>query len=444
LNSNLIADKSKQTLAFKLFESICTYEYKRLPLLGSFVNGIFLAALLMSAAIEGLQTCFHVKHSENHDSKTILTENVATYPIILAGFAFVGLVMQYCSNKAHEMREEELCSESLLDLSSSEKKIDHHHDETTTNLMGGKPATAGGENQIVISMKELSASELLEKHHKHDSSSSRRRSYDLNRNRTSSPTSDSSRANQSLQELPFSIKTGEIAHNDEATRVSLQSLKITMVNNVDSSHGTFHTVCLDGPSSTSTTGHEQDRRTKAAATCKLAADASEARRRRRATGSPQDCDRWFLVRCLASPSAMLICAIIFYFVRIELMTEISDAALAVSVVILLFAASYPPMKKAGRILLQTVPDGVNLEQLKRELESSSEIIEVRQLHVWSLTPRSNRVATCQLVLDKNRVTTEKQVQQIVQEARFKFLEQRIKCTTIEPVLLAATNDQKQT
>lgn len=87
---------------------MCTYKFKRLPVLGSFVNGLFLAGLLLSAAIEGIQTCLHVGHSQAAGERSILLQHPITYPAILVGFAFVGLVMQYALNRAHTLRDQEL------------------------------------------------------------------------------------------------------------------------------------------------------------------------------------------------------------------------------------------------------------------------------------------------------------------------------------------------
>lgn len=94
------------------------------------------------------------------------------------------------------------------------------------------------------------------------------------------------------------------------------------------------------------------------------------------------------------------------------------------------------VKKAGKVLLQSAPDGVNLDRLEKDLLATSPLVmEVNNLHVWSLTPRSNRVATCELVLDKSQVQDDRRIiEQIISEAKFKFLDQNIKCTTVEPIL----------
>uniref|UniRef100_A0A6G1SL57 Zinc transporter 1 n=1 Tax=Aceria tosichella TaxID=561515 RepID=A0A6G1SL57_9ACAR len=446
-------NKSSQTLAYKLFESACSYQYKRLPLLGSFVNGMFLAALLMSAAIEGLQTCFHVKHSENHDKKTILTQNVATYPIILAGFALVGLIMQYCSLKAHEMREEELCSDSFLNLTTNKTTNQHQTGQRGTPLSAANGSLRRETRKTnVICIKELNTNNLVDENTV--KVSSKRRSYDLNLDRvtkiSSRPSTSSSSSSLSVsmsdqgpthKQLPLTIRTSEVPHDEEDNRISLRSLRYSVDLDTSSGPAAFSSLTnrdLEASKSGSFERNNKNSHNKKAASKMMGTQAGSSSS---SSSSSLNHDKWFLVRCLASPVALLTCGIIFYVVPIGLATEISDAALAVSVVVLLFATSYPPMKKAGKILLQSVPDGVDLDELTRELiacGSVGDILEVTELRVWSLTSRSNRVGTCKLVLNTSQVTTENQVRQIIHEAKFKFLDQQIKCTTIEPVFSTTT------
>ncbi|XP_076631749.1 zinc transporter 77C [Colletes latitarsis] len=52
----------------------------------------------------------------------------------------------------------------------------------------------------------------------------------------------------------------------------------------------------------------------------------------------------------------------------------------------LFVLSYPYMKESGLILLQTIPNHINIDSLKRELlEAFPGIVNVHDLHVWQLT-----------------------------------------------------------
>ncbi|XP_012264989.2 zinc/cadmium resistance protein [Athalia rosae] len=52
----------------------------------------------------------------------------------------------------------------------------------------------------------------------------------------------------------------------------------------------------------------------------------------------------------------------------------------------LFVLSYPYMKESGLILLQTIPNHINIDSLKKELlEAFPGVVNVHDLHVWQLT-----------------------------------------------------------
>ncbi|OAD52385.1 Zinc transporter 10 [Eufriesea mexicana] len=63
-----------------------------------------------------------------------------------------------------------------------------------------------------------------------------------------------------------------------------------------------------------------------------------------------------------------------------------DPLFAIISSISLFALSYSYMKESGLILLQTIPNHINIDSLKRELlEAFPGIVNVHDLHVWQLT-----------------------------------------------------------
>lgn len=62
-----------------------------------------------------------------------------------------------------------------------------------------------------------------------------------------------------------------------------------------------------------------------------------------------------------------------------------DPIFAIISSISLFVLSYPYMKESGLILLQTIPNHINIESLRRELlEAFPGIVNVHDLHVWQL------------------------------------------------------------
>lgn len=398
--------------ASRLFNSKCTYDFKRLPLLGSFMNGLFLTALLLSAAIEGIQTCLHVDHSEGKTAQ-ILENNPLIYPCALIGFALVGLLMQYCSLKAHEMREEEICSESLLDMRQITQQV-----------------TPDGFVSIPL---ELDASDLQQMPRSSEQKSSQENNGSFSLQNTASKPikkcqidlfTNSSRSgesnatsNKGINDNKSQLKRSSFQLADAGDDNKIQRISMRSLQELDSSF-------LD--KQTDSTG--QDLESKGA----IRGKTSDRH------------DAYFWIRFLSSPMALICCGSIILFVDNLWFLEISDAALALFVVVTLFVGSFPPMKKAGRVLLQTAPNEVNLIKLEKQLESTScHILAVKDLHVWSLTSRSNRIATFCLVLDGQFVDDESQVTKIINEAKFKCLEQNITRTTIEPIIIKPQQQQQQ-
>lgn len=143
----------------------------------------------MSAAIEGIQTCIHVGHSQAESERSILLEHPITYPAILIGFALVDLIMQVCLIKTHQISERELAigknnerSKEIVELnvdnlvlpqprSQIGKLVDRVTSKSKFELVGedGKGSSAAGletlsdmnDNSSQISLKSLKPSNDL-------------------------------------------------------------------------------------------------------------------------------------------------------------------------------------------------------------------------------------------------------------------------------------------
>ncbi|XP_031828641.1 zinc transporter 77C isoform X2 [Nomia melanderi] len=82
---------------------------------------------------------------------------------------------------------------------------------------------------------------------------------------------------------------------------------------------------------------------------------------------------------------MMLVSILVYFTDSGVAKYI-DPLFAIIASISLFVLSYPYMKESGLILLQTIPNHINIDSLKRELlEAFPGIVNVHDLHVWQLT-----------------------------------------------------------
>ncbi|XP_066591740.1 proton-coupled zinc antiporter SLC30A1 [Prorops nasuta] len=82
---------------------------------------------------------------------------------------------------------------------------------------------------------------------------------------------------------------------------------------------------------------------------------------------------------------VMLVSVLVYFTDCSVAKYI-DPLFAIVSSILLLLLSYPYMKQSGLILLQTIPNHINIDSLKRDLlEAFPGIVNVHDLHVWQLT-----------------------------------------------------------
>ena len=76
-----------------------------------------------------------------------------------------------------------------------------------------------------------------------------------------------------------------------------------------------------------------------------------------------------------------------------------DPILSLTISILIIISTIPLLKDASLILLQTVPNQVNIEELKSIVRKVSGVIDVHNFHVWSLNSEK-LIATAHLCVEK--------------------------------------------
>ncbi|KAL0111664.1 hypothetical protein PUN28_013093 [Cardiocondyla obscurior] len=104
-----------------------------------------------------------------------------------------------------------------------------------------------------------------------------------------------------------------------------------------------------------------------------------------------------------------------------------DPVFAIISSISLFVLCYPYMKESGLILLQTIPNHINIDSLKRELlEAFPGIINVHDLHVWQLA-KHQAICTVHIVFLNPMVYAS-----ITNQVSTFFVEMGITQVTIQP------------
>ncbi|RKF63595.1 Zinc/cadmium resistance protein [Golovinomyces cichoracearum] len=63
----------------------------------------------------------------------------------------------------------------------------------------------------------------------------------------------------------------------------------------------------------------------------------------------------------------------------------SDPIVSLCIAIMILITSLPLCKNAGLILMESVPNGIRLDDIKKDLEKIHDIIAIRDLHVWRLS-----------------------------------------------------------
>ncbi|KAL7731685.1 hypothetical protein ACLKA6_000973 [Drosophila palustris] len=142
-----------------------------------------------------------------------------------------------------------------------------------------------------------------------------------------------------------------------------------------------------------------------------------------------------MLRDVSSTLFVIVCAAIVYVAEDEEHTaKFIDPVLSIFSCVLLVSLSYPYMKEACLILLQTIPGSIDLEIFERTLVSKfPEIISYHDLHIWQLAANSY-VATIHIQFQNPKLYLT-----IIEQVRGYFHEQGITKVTIQPEFYPATN-----
>ncbi|KAF7901135.1 hypothetical protein EAF00_003356 [Botryotinia globosa] len=74
----------------------------------------------------------------------------------------------------------------------------------------------------------------------------------------------------------------------------------------------------------------------------------------------------------------------------------ADPGVSMGISLMLIFSSLPIIKNAGAIMLQSVPSGININNVKHDIENIAGILSIHELHIWSLCQRKT-VASAHIV-----------------------------------------------
>nr|CAD7199861.1 unnamed protein product [Timema douglasi] len=93
---------------------------------------------------------------------------------------------------------------------------------------------------------------------------------------------------------------------------------------------------------------------------------------------------WEILRDIISSLLVIVCSVVVYFTD-QQVAKFVDPLFSIVSAVSLIVLTYPYMKESGQILLQTIPDSINVESLCSELQSTfPEIVNIHDLHIWQL------------------------------------------------------------
>eukprot|EP01111_Echinosteliopsis_oligospora_P006122 TRINITY_DN20154_c0_g1_i1.p1 TRINITY_DN20154_c0_g1~~TRINITY_DN20154_c0_g1_i1.p1 ORF type:complete len:458 (+),score=98.46 TRINITY_DN20154_c0_g1_i1:134-1507(+) len=109
-----------------------------------------------------------------------------------------------------------------------------------------------------------------------------------------------------------------------------------------------------------------------------------------------------------------------------------DPISSVLIVALIIFTTIPLVKKCSLILLQRVPDDIDISSLRFQLSSVKGVVGVKNLHVWQLVD-SMTISSCHLIIHHHS-----NISQILREASEIFKEAGIQSSSIQPELVDST------
>jgi zinc transporter 1 len=133
---------------------------------------------------------------------------------------------------------------------------------------------------------------------------------------------------------------------------------------------------------------------------------------------------------------VIISAVIIWFVKSD-SRFYADPAVSMWIAIMILLSAIPLTKRSGKILLQSAPLGVKLEDIKHDLESIPGVQSVHELHVWRLDQK-RAIASAHIVVSEPDIATFMKNVQTFRECLHAY---GIHSATIQPELAAVTEHE---
>ncbi|CAG8176122.1 unnamed protein product [Penicillium salamii] len=108
----------------------------------------------------------------------------------------------------------------------------------------------------------------------------------------------------------------------------------------------------------------------------------------------------------------------------------ADPAISMAIALVILTTSIPLVRSSGKILLESVPNGIDLGDVKHDLETIPGVLSVHELHVWRLN-QEKALASVHVTISKDTIPEFVQIANTMTEC---FHSYGIHSATVQPEL----------
>ncbi|KAL2832438.1 cation efflux protein [Aspergillus cavernicola] len=137
----------------------------------------------------------------------------------------------------------------------------------------------------------------------------------------------------------------------------------------------------------------------------------------------------------ANNLGVMIAALVIWLTQYEA-RYYADPATSMGIAAMIILSAFPLVRQSGLILLESAPNGLNLADVKHDLEKIPGIVAVHELHIWRLSQHKVLASVHVAILD-HTVSQFPKLVTIIQEC---FHAYGIHSVTVQPEIAAPTND----
>ncbi|KAF1836389.1 cation efflux protein [Decorospora gaudefroyi] len=132
---------------------------------------------------------------------------------------------------------------------------------------------------------------------------------------------------------------------------------------------------------------------------------------------------------------VIISAVIIWFVKSP-SRFYADPAVSMWIAIMILLSAIPLTKRSGKILLQSAPLGVKIEDVKHDLEAIPGVVSVHELHVWRLDQKKS-IASAHIVVSDPDIASFMKKAKIFSECLHAY---GIHSATLQPELVVSSGE----